>query len=912
MRKGIHKLISIAILGILLPILGISQISLPEGFYREWLPMEFDGLVGLTFDAQDRMYAWERSGKVWLIENGIKAEEAFFDISHEVGNYSDSGFLGFVLDPDYEQNGYFYGFYLVDSYHLLYADEAFYNPEQDLYYRATITRCTRYTALNPSTNPEVDYDSRKVLFGQEEGLGSPAINVFHIGCGIDFGDDGTLLLSTGDGNGYEGPYLGDGPPYFGNFVVQALEDGILMPNEEVGQLVAQQKESLAGKVLRIDPETGEGVPSNPYYDPANPNSNASKVWSLGFRNPFKLKVRPGSGLQDPSLGLPGVIYLGDVGNGLWEELNVIKKGGLNFGWPLYEGCEKNIQFLENPQVNKFAKNPFAEAGSCDEYFAFKDLLKQESLNEINFPNPCDPTVEIPEEFQMIHTRPALNLAHITAGLGVFYGDYDEDGNAINLSINDPYSKIEGDLSDQRAQAVVGGDFYDGVTFPEEYHDRYFVGDYNQGWINAVEYDLNDEIKSVSPFYQDSFPIVHIESNPNDGCLYMVNYNYNRIGKICYGDDLPPVASFEMDKNFGPSPLIVDFNTNNTFDPNGETLNYLWSFGDGESSTDANPMHTFIANDGQAKSFTVNLKVTNESGLSAEHSELVSINNSPPKVEITSIADGQLYNMTGISVYDLKAAVSDDEHQDDELEYKWIWSLHHNTHNHPEPPITDHESSVELRPFGCEDEVYFYGLRLIVKDAAGLESEDEVFLYPDCGSKYVDLLDFKASLQDKNGFCIWQVENEDGVDSYAVERARIDRKFNTLGTINAVGSLYEEYEYIDEDILPGFNIYRLKMISADGDISYSNDQFVLNSDEEEIFVYPNPVSNELKIFYGQLHNLSTVEIFNNEGRVIRRHEVTGNGTQVVTIDVTGVHPGSYHYRIINKENIETGSFLIIRD
>src|SRR5690606_24890635 len=83
-------------------------------------------------------------------------------------------------------------------------------------------------------------------------------------------------------------------------------------------LRAQDPTILAGKVLRIDPETGRGVPQNPYYgadvlDEASPGtSNASRVAALGLRNPFRLTVRD-----------DGLIMVGDVGETAWEELNVI-------------------------------------------------------------------------------------------------------------------------------------------------------------------------------------------------------------------------------------------------------------------------------------------------------------------------------------------------------------------------------------------------------------------------------------------------------------------------------------------------------------------------------------------------------------------------------------------------------------
>jgi hypothetical protein len=88
---------------------------------------------------------------------------------------------------------------------------------------------------------------------------------------------------------------------------------------------AQNPDSLVGKILRIHPITGEGYPTNPFYD-GNPNSNRSKVYAVGLRNPFRFALHPGN----------GQLYVGDVGNFDWEEINV-GGAGANFGWPCLEG-----------------------------------------------------------------------------------------------------------------------------------------------------------------------------------------------------------------------------------------------------------------------------------------------------------------------------------------------------------------------------------------------------------------------------------------------------------------------------------------------------------------------------------------------------------------------------------------------
>ena len=72
-----------------------------------------------------------------------------------------------------------------------------------------------------------------------------------------------------------------------------------------------------------------------------PASNASRVWVLGLRNPFRWSFVPGTGSTDPAAGDPGLLLLGDVGWSTWEELNLSRTGGENFGWPCYEGSPRN-------------------------------------------------------------------------------------------------------------------------------------------------------------------------------------------------------------------------------------------------------------------------------------------------------------------------------------------------------------------------------------------------------------------------------------------------------------------------------------------------------------------------------------------------------------------------------------------
>ena len=97
--------------------------------------------------------------------------------------------------------------------------------------------------------------------------------------------------------------------------------------------------------MRIDPTTGLGLPDNPYWD-GDANSNRSRVWHLGLRNPFRFTF-------DSS----GDLWIGDVGAGEWEEINS-GPGGSDFGWPCYEGgasgtLAQNTDFSSTPECQAY-------------------------------------------------------------------------------------------------------------------------------------------------------------------------------------------------------------------------------------------------------------------------------------------------------------------------------------------------------------------------------------------------------------------------------------------------------------------------------------------------------------------------------------------------------------------------------
>ncbi|QHT69502.1 PKD domain-containing protein [Rhodocytophaga rosea] len=719
----------------------------PVGFSSATISNDWDEAVGLIFSKDGKyMFVWEKGGKVWVVRNGTK--KLIVDISEEVGNWHDHGMLGFALHPNFDVNGYFYLSYAVDRHHLLYFGTSSYSPTTSLEFKTSIGRVTRYTATkNASGDYSVNKATRKILIGESRSTGIPLLSKTHGVGSLNFGTDGTLLVASGDGASPSATDNGGNAP--GSYAVQARADGIITTQEDVGAFRSQLLESLNGKVLRINPETGDGIPSNPFYESARPRSARSRVFLLGLRNPFRVFVKPGTGSTDPTQGNPGVLMIGDVGFLQWEELNVATQKGQNFGWPLYEGLDLNAAYSGYPAYqakdtfNFHAPNPLYGVNGCTQrYFKFSNLLKQESTTNPVFTNPCNTSQTIPASIKTFkHTRPIIDWKHSTTGPSRT-GTFSAAGAATIANIGAAGSPVTGPQFG--GNAAVAGIWYTRTDFPAEYRNTLFFGDYAKGWIRNITLDANNKPKSVRNFITSGASVVAMAMHPTEEGFYYINYGAE-IKKITYGSTRPPVAVASVDKIYGKSPLTVQFTGSNSTDPEGLALTYKWDFGDGTSSTAANPSKTYTTSTTAPVRYNVKLTVTNSHGLSNTYSSLfVSVNNTPPVVTITSPANNTLYSVNTETTYNLRATVTDAEHSGTALSYQWQTVQHHEDHTHPGPLDTHPQTTSIVSPEGgCNGETFFFVITLKVTDAAGLSTTKFVTLYPDCNSVTANITNLAA-------------------------------------------------------------------------------------------------------------------------------------------------------------------------
>jgi hypothetical protein len=129
-----------------------------------------------------------------------------------------------------------------------------------------------------------------------------------------FGPDGFLYLAVGDGGG-------------GNDVDEPVKNGKVV-NGKAPEGNAQHKNNLMGKVLRLDVNNRDAGKqySVPKDNPFAKGGGSPEIYAYGLRNPWGLSFDRGGARE---------LFLADVGQNSWEEVNIIAKGG-NYGWRIRE------------------------------------------------------------------------------------------------------------------------------------------------------------------------------------------------------------------------------------------------------------------------------------------------------------------------------------------------------------------------------------------------------------------------------------------------------------------------------------------------------------------------------------------------------------------------------------------------
>jgi quinoprotein glucose dehydrogenase len=249
-------------------------------------------------DATHRQFVVEQDGRIWVLpaDRNSADPKLFLDISGRQPHVNlEEGLLSLAFHPQFKQNGKFYIFYSHPS-----------APKHNVLAEWQISK----------TDPDkADPSTERIL------MTVPKEHWNHNGSELLFGPDGYLYFGLGDGGaGYDPKDAG------------------------------QNLEVLYGKINRIDVNTRTaglqyGIPKdNPFVDaskqgdlktdPFDRDAHVTRqeIWAYGMRNPWRMSFDRET----------GELWVGDVGQDKWEEVDIIRKGG-NYGWSAWEGFHPLIQ-----------------------------------------------------------------------------------------------------------------------------------------------------------------------------------------------------------------------------------------------------------------------------------------------------------------------------------------------------------------------------------------------------------------------------------------------------------------------------------------------------------------------------------------------------------------------------------------
>lgn len=319
--------------------------ALDQPLNIEWLP----GSANLALVV-------EKKGILKILDTQSETVvSTLLDIRSEVNSNGDRGLMDIALHPDFANNPYLYAYVVVDP-----ADAASQSGNAGLDGGGNrYAHVIRYTVDDSGTLPTIDPASKVILVGGAgqslaDISGGGALNFTdvthenerasdvdavtgdyvedyikadsqsHVGGALAFGPDGMLYISTGDGVSFD------------------FADGRVVS--------VQSTDALAGKILRVDPLTGNGLFDNPFVEVDDDlTENSSKIYQTGLRNPYVI-----------TFSEDGKLFISETGWFSWEEINQ-GEAGANFGWPYFEGGDSGI--LERTPI--FENLPTAPAFYAD-------------------------------------------------------------------------------------------------------------------------------------------------------------------------------------------------------------------------------------------------------------------------------------------------------------------------------------------------------------------------------------------------------------------------------------------------------------------------------------------------------------------------------------------------------------------
>ncbi|WP_172382713.1 PQQ-dependent sugar dehydrogenase [Streptomyces sp. MNP-20] len=536
-----------------------------------------------------------------------------------VYSHDEEGLQGVGIDPNFRKNRAVY----------LYYAPPLSTPAGDAPNDGTAADFKKFDGVNRLSRFVLKPDGTLDLAGEKKVIDVPASRGIccHVGGDIDFDKQGNLYLSTGD----------DSNPF--------ASDGYTPIDERAGrnpaydaQRTAANTNDLRGKILRIKvrDDGSYAVPRGNLFAKGTAKTRP-EIYAMGFRNPFRMSV------DKPT----GIVYLGDYGPdagkadpkrgpaGQVEFTRVTKPG--NYGWPYCTG--KNDAYVDYD----FATGASGAAFDC-----------------------AAPRNTSPRNTGLTRLPPAQ-----PAWIPYDGGSVPEFGTGSESPMGGPVYRYDANLASP-------------VKFPQAYDGNYFAGEFGRRWIKRIDQGADGAVKSINAFPWKGTQVMDMEFGP-DGALYVLDYGtgyFNgdqnsalyRIENATGGHS--PVVEAAASVTSGQTPLKTQFTARAT-DADGDALTYAWDFGDGGTSTEQNPSHTYDKNG----VYTATVTAKDPGGRTGTASAHVTVGNTAPTVKLELPGDGQLFTF-GDKV-PFKVTVTDPEDGTvDCSKVKVTHILGHDSHGHP--------------------------------------------------------------------------------------------------------------------------------------------------------------------------------------------------------------------------------------
>ncbi|MFF9687102.1 PQQ-dependent sugar dehydrogenase [Streptomyces sp. NPDC014623] len=558
----------------------------------------------------------------------------------DVYSHDEEGLQGVGVDPGFSTNRFVY----------LYYAPKLSTPAGDAPANGSAADFAPFDGVNRLSRFVLRTDGTLDTATEKKVLDVPASRGLccHVGGDIDFDAQGNLYLSTGD----------DSNPF--------ASDGYTPIDERPGRNPAYDAQrssantnDLRGKILRIKvgADGGYSIPSGNLFAPGTARTRP-EIYAMGFRNPFRMSV------DKPT----GIVHVGDYGPDAGTanasrgpagqvEFNRITKAG-NFGWPYCTG--KNSAYVDYD----FATSTSGSAFSC-----------------------AAPRNTSPNNTGLTDLPPAQPA----------WIPY--DGDSVPEFGSGSESPMGGPVYRYNAASAST------VKFPETFDGDFFAGEFGRKWIKRIEQGADGTVQSVNAFPWQGTQVMDMAFGP-DGALYVLDYGtgyFNgdansalyRIEHVTGGRS--PLARATADRTSGKAPLTVRFSSAGSSDPDGDPLSYAWKFGDGTTSTAADPSHTY-STDGR---YTAELTLSDGTGNTATASVLVTVGNTAPTVGLELPADGAIID-PGAAV-PFRVTVTDPEDGAiDCSKVKVTFIIGHDSHGHPQTSATGCSGTVQTIADGEHD------------------------------------------------------------------------------------------------------------------------------------------------------------------------------------------------------------------